>query len=152
MKPDTRHKIPSSVLFACNMNAIRSPIAAALLRHLAGPGHYIRSAGVRPGDVDPFTVEVMKEIGIDITEHEPVAVSELFDSYFDLIITLTPEAHHQALELTHYMSVEVRYWPLINPALVEGNREQIMDSYRKCRDNLLNTLTDYFEIKGSPAI
>ena len=152
MKPAIRHKIPSSVLFACNMNAIRSPIAAALLRHLAGSGHYIRSAGVRPGDVDPFTVEVMNEIGIDITEHEPVAVSDLFDSYFDLIITLTPEAHHQALELTHFMSVEVRYWPLIDPALVEGNREQILDSYRKCRDNLLKTLTNYFEIKGSPAI
>ncbi len=152
MKSVQKHKVPPSILFACNMNSIRSPIAAALLRHLAGPNHYIRSAGVRPGDVDPFTVEVMHEIGIDITEHEPVAVSELFDSYFDLIITLTPEAHHQALELTHYMSVEVRYWPLIDPALVEGNREQILDSYRKCRDTLLKKLTDFFEIMGSPAI
>ncbi len=150
---NSKNKVPSAILFACNMNAIRSPIAASLLKHLTGNKHYIRSAGVRPGqDVDPFTVQVMEEIGIDITQHEPVAIKELFDSSFDLIITLTPESHHQALELTHYMSVDVRYWPLLDPALVEGNREQILESYRRCRDSLLKMLTDYFEIADNPAV
>src|SRR5690606_36886666 len=91
---------PRAVLFACTMNAIRSPMAAAILRHLAGQRIYVESAGVRAGDRDAFAEAVMDEIGIDLTRHKPQTLGDLHDTTFDLIITLSPEAHHQALELT----------------------------------------------------
>jgi protein-tyrosine-phosphatase len=108
--------LPHAVLFACNLNAIRSPMAAAILRHLAGKRIYVRSAGVRPGEVDPFAIMAMDEIGIDIAKHQPRAIEELADTSFDLIISLAPEAHHKALELTRTMAVDVEYWPTMDPS------------------------------------
>ncbi len=136
---------PGSVLFACGMNAIRSPMAAALARHLFPGQFYVQSVGVRCGKPDPFAAAVMEEIGLDISEHEPSTFDDLEDSYFDLIVSLAPEAHHQALEWSRNHAIETEYWPTIDPALANGSREQIMDSYRGVRDGLINRLKQRFE-------
>ena len=127
------------------MNAIRSPMAAALAKHLFPGTFYVQSVGVRCGKPDPFAAAVMEEIGLDISEHEPSCFDDLEDSYFDLIVSLAPEAHHRALEWSRGHAVETEYWPTMDPALVTGSREQIMDSYRAVRDGLIVKLKDRFE-------
>ena len=89
----------------------------------------------------------MEEIGLDIAKHRPITFEELEDREglnFDLIVTLTPEAHHKALELTRTLAVEVEYWPTSDPAIQEGNREQRLDAYRAVRDHLLRRIKDRF--------
>ena len=141
---------PLAVLFACGLNSVRSPIAAALFAQMFGRSIYVGSAGVRKGEFDPFTVAVMAEIGLDISKHKPVTFEEL-DEWeglnFDLIITLAPEAHHRALELTRTSGVDVEYWPTADPTVVEGNREQRLDAYRQLRDQLLERLRARFSRK-----
>ncbi len=146
--------LPGSVLFACTMNAVRSPMAAAILRHLAGRRAYVESAGVRAGEVDPFVAAVMDEIGIDLSEHVPHSLADLHDTSFDLIITLSPEAHHQALELTRTMAVDVEYWPTFDASMMigQGNREQTLESYRAVRDRLFNRIKDRFAMTGGPTV
>ncbi len=142
--------LPQAVLFACNLNAIRSPIAAAILRHLAGRRVYVRSAGVRPGETDPFAIAVMDEIGIDMAKHRPRSIEDLEDTTFDLIVTLAPEAHHKALEFTRTMAVDVEYWPTMDPSAATGNREQILQSYRAVRDQLFERIKARFRFTGAP--
>lgn len=145
---------PKAVLFACTMNAIRSPMAAAILRHLAGQRLYVESAGVRAGERDPFVETVMNEIGIDVTLHKPQTLSELNDTSFDLIVTLSPEAHHQALELTRTMAVDVEYWPTLDASAVieTGNRDQILAAYRSVRDSLFSRIKQRFRLAGGPSV
>lgn len=135
---------PGSVLFACGMNAIRSPMAEALARHLFPGRFYVQSVGVRGGKPDPFAAAVMEEIGLDISEHEPTTFDDLEDSYFDLIVSLAPEAHHRALDWSSSHAIETEYWPTADPALANGSREQILDSYRGVRDSLIAKLKDRF--------
>jgi len=138
---------PLAVLFACGLNAVRSPIAAGLFGQLFGRTIYVGSAGARKGELDPFAVAVMAEIGIDISRHKPITFEELEDLEglnFDLIITLSPEAHHRALELTHTNAVEVEYWPTADPTGIEGSREQRLDAYRAVRDQLLKRIRERF--------
>jgi len=146
--------LPSSVLFACTMNAVRSPMAAAILRHLAGNRIYVASAGIREGEPDPFVVAVMEEIAIDVSRHTPQVIADLHDTSFDLIITLSPEAHHQALELTRTMAVDVEYWPTFDATALIGqvNREQVMDGYREVRDTLFNAIKKRFDFEGGPTL
>lgn len=138
---------PLAVLFACGQNAVRSPMAAALLRQLFGRTVYVGSAGVRKGELDPFAVAAMAEIGIDISQHRPVTLEELEDwegLNFDLIVTLTPQAHHRALELTRTSAVEVEYWPTPDPSAAEGSRTQRLEAYRELRDQLLARIRQRF--------
>jgi protein-tyrosine-phosphatase len=138
---------PQAVLFACGFNSVRSPMAAAIFRHLFGRMSYTGSAGVRHGELDPFAVSVMEEIGLDIAKHHPMTFEELEDwegLNFDLIITLTPEAHHKALELTRKIAADVEYWPTVDPTAQEGNREQRLDAYRSVRDSLLRRIKARF--------
>jgi protein-tyrosine-phosphatase len=138
---------PLAVLFACGLNAVRSPIAAGLFAQMFGRAIYVGSAGVRKGELDPFAVAVMAEIGIDISRHKPITFEELEDLEglnFDLIITLAPEAHHRALELTRTSSVDVEYWPTADPTGAEGSREQRLEAYREVRDQLLQHLRQRF--------
>ena len=131
---------PRAVLFACGLNAVRSPMAAALLQQMFGRAIYVGSAGVQKGELDPFAVAAMEEIGIDIARHKPVTFEELDEVeglIFDLIVTLSPPAHHKALELTRTHSAQVEYWPTVDPTVTEGNREQRLDAYRALRDQLL---------------
>ena len=131
---------PQAVLFACGLNSVRSPMAAALLRQFVGPATYVASAGVRKGELDPFAMAVLEEIGIDIARHRPMTFEELEDwegLNFDLIVTLAPEAHHKALELTRTLAADVEYWPTPDPTGSEGSREQRLAAYREVRDQLL---------------
>ena len=127
--------IPPSVLFCCDHNAVRSPMAETLARSLL-PGTYVASAGIRPGERDPFVDAVLGEVGLSLGRHAPHSLDELEDDYFDLIVTLAPEAHHAALELTRSMAVDVMYWPTPDPAVATGTRDQIMHSYREVREHL----------------
>lgn len=127
---------PGSVLFICGLNAVRSPMAEALARRLFGKTTYIASAGVRKGELDPFSVKVMEEVGLDISKHRPHTIEDLEDDNFDLIITLAPEAHHKALDMTRTLAAEVEYWPTPDPQLATGSRDQILDTYRSVRDGL----------------
>ena len=135
---------PSNVLFACTLNAVRSPMAAALMRHLAGERIYVESAGVRAGALDQLAVEAMEEIGLKIGQHQPRCFEDLEDGSFDLVITLSPEAQHKAVELTRTAATEVEYWPTIDPTAVEGSREQRLAAYRAVRDQLLDRLKQRF--------
>jgi protein-tyrosine-phosphatase len=142
--------LPQAVLFACKHNAIRSPMAAAILRYLVGKRMYVQSAGVRSGETDPFAIAVMDEIGIDMARHQPQTIEDLEDTTFDLIVTLAPEAHHKALEFTRTMAVDVEYWPTIDPSAAAGNREQILQSYRAVRDQLFERIKARFGLSGAP--
>jgi protein-tyrosine-phosphatase len=135
----TRVRNPQAVLFACALNAVRSPMAASLLQQMF-PQLYVKSAGVRKGELDPFAVSVMAELGQDISKHKPTTFEELEDwegLNFDLIITLSPEAHHKALDLTRTLAADVEYWPTHDPSSSDGNREQKLDAYREVCDQLL---------------
>ena len=139
---------PKAVLFACQMNSVRSPMAAALFQQLFGKAIRANSAGVHEGgEPDPFAVAVMDEIGIDISRHRPMTFEQFEDLEgldADLIVTLTPAAHHKALELTHRIKAKVEYWPIPDPTVEEGSREQRLDAYRAVRDQLLARIRERF--------
>lgn len=147
MPAPPRSAKPQAVLFACGLNSVRSPMAAAVFAWIVGRGTYAGSAGVRKGDLDPFAVAAMQEIGIDIARHRPMTFEELDDwegLNFDLIVTLAPEAHHKALELTRTLAAEVEYWPMPDPTAVEGSREQRLAGYREVRDLLIERIRARF--------
>ena len=136
--------LPNAVLFACTQNVIRSPMAAAIMKHFYGHKVYVASAGVRPGEADLFIATVLDELGIDLGKHRPHNFTDLEDSSFDLAISLSPEAHHWALELTRTMAIGTEYWPTMDPSATSGSREQILDSYRMVRDGLVNRIRARF--------
>jgi protein-tyrosine-phosphatase len=138
---------PQAVLFACGLNAVRSPMAAGLFRQMVGQGTYVASAGVRKGELDAFAVAALQELGIDIARHRPMTFEELEDwegLNFDLIVTLSPEAHHKALELTRTLAAEVEYWPTVDPTAIEGSREQRLAAYREARDQMIERIRGRF--------
>jgi protein-tyrosine-phosphatase len=135
------------VLFACGLNSVRSPMAESLLHHMFPHALYVKSAGAKKGELDPFAVAVMAELGQDISGHKPTTFEELEDwegLNFDLIITLSPEAHHKAIELTRTLAADVEYWPTADPTAVEGSREQRLDAYRVVRDQLVQKIRERF--------
>lgn len=128
---------PQSVLFMCGQNVIRSVMAEVLARHYFGRSLYVASAGVRPGENDPFVAAALDELGLGVGKHRPHTLEDLEDLNFDLIVTLAPEAHHAALDLTARYPVEVEYWPTMDPTLAAGGtRDQVLDAYRGVRDAL----------------
>ena len=143
---------PSAVLFACTMNSVRSPIAEAIMRHLHGQRIYVHSVGVRAGEPDPFVDAVMDEIGIDMSRHRAKTFDQLEDTSFDLIISLSPEAHHRALEMTRTMACDVELWNTLDPSIIEGSREVRLDAYRQVRDGLLRRIRDRFPPVSAPTV
>ena len=142
-----RARTPQAVLFACGLNSVRSPMAESLLQQMFPHALYVRSAGVKKGELDPFAVAVMAELGQDISQHKPMTFEELDDwegLNFDLIISLAPEAHHKALELTRTIAAEVEYWPTPDPTAIEGTREQRLSAYREVRDQLTERIKARF--------
>ncbi len=138
--------MPGSILFLCGMNAIRSPLAEQLCRKLLPKHVFIDSAGVRPGSRDPFVDEVLAEIGLSLGDRQPQELDAMDDSYFDLIITLAPDAHHAALEMTRAEAVDVEYWPTADPTMAMGTRTQILDAYRDVRNRLEDRIRSRFGI------
>ncbi|WP_083532955.1 arsenate reductase ArsC [Bosea sp. WAO] len=127
----------------CALNAVRSPMAEAMAKHFFGKSIYVQSAGAKKGETDPFALAVLDEIGIDARKHRPKSIEELEEwegLNFDLIVTLSPEAHHKALDLTRTTAAEVEYWPTADPSAVQGSREQVLDAYRDVRDGLMRRI------------
>ena len=152
MAASERRSRPQAVLFACGLNAVRSPMAAGLLQQLFGKSIYVGSAGVQKGELDPFAVAVLEEIGVDISRHKPMTFEELDELEglsFDLIVTLSPPAHHKALELTHSIAADVEYWPTVDPTGIEGSREQRLQAYRDVRDQLMAHIRERFGKAGA---
>lgn len=127
---------PSAVLFACTMNSVRSPMAEGLMKHYAGTSIYVDSCGLRHGELDPFVIEVMGEVNVDISHHRPKSFDMLEDGFFDLIVSLSPEAQHRATEFTRTMACDIEYWPMLDVTMIEGSREVRLDAYRALRDQL----------------
>src|SRR5689334_24481836 len=127
-------------------------MAESLLKQMFPQGLYVRSAGAKKGELDPFAVAVMAELDQDISRHKPTTFEELDDwegLNFDLIITLSPEAHHKALELTRTIAADVEYWPTPDPAGMEGNREQKLQAYREVCDGLMMRIRRRFSKVGA---
>jgi protein-tyrosine-phosphatase len=135
---------PSAVLFMCGMNSIRSPMAEVIARHYLPQSVYVASAGVRRGERDPFVDAVLEEVGLTVGRHQPHLLDDLEDDYFDLIVTLAPEAHHAALDMTRSWAADVAYWPTPDPTVATGTREQILTAYREVRDHLTRLILKRF--------
>jgi protein-tyrosine-phosphatase len=135
---------PRAVLFLCGHNAVRSPMAAAFARHYFGHSLRVGEAGVRKGEPDPFAAAVMQEVGLGLRQ-KPATIEELEELEgldFDLVVSLSPQAHHRALELTRTRPVVVEYWPIPDPTATWGNREQRLDAYRAVRDELMRRVRE----------
>ena len=142
--------LPGSVLFACTANSIRSPMAEAYLKYLHGSRIYVDSVGVRGRQVDGFAVAVMEEIGLDISGHRPKTFGQLEDTNFDIVVSLSPEAQHSAVELTRTMAIEVEFWNTLDPSIIEGSRETRLDAYRQVRDQLMARIHQRFPTGPKP--
>ena len=144
--------LPDAVLFACNRNSVRSPMAEGLLKHLLGHRIYVDSVGVRVTAIDPFVIEVMDELGIDSSNHRGKDFECLEDTSYDLIVSLSPEAQHQAVELTRTMACEVEFWNTFDPTIMEGNRETRVQAYREVRDTLKQRIEARFALDLKPVV
>jgi protein-tyrosine-phosphatase len=144
--------LPGSVLFACTLNSVRSPMAEALGKHLLGHRIYFDSVGVRAGEIDGFAVAVMEEMGIDLSRHVAKTFDDLEDTSFDLIVSLSPEAQHRAVELTRHNACDLEYWPTPDPTAVHGPRERRLDAYRELRDQLFESISRRFRQGGGPVV
>lgn len=139
-------KLPHAVLFACTLNAIRSPMAAAILHHTCGAKIYVASCGIAAGDPDPFVAMVMDEIGIDVKNHRPHSFEDLQDSAFDLLVTLSPEAEKRAKDMSRTTAIGVEHWNIADPSGTSGSREQILEAYRAVRDDLVRRVKARFQV------
>ena len=149
---DGEAPLPRAVLFACTHNIVRSPMAAGLMQLRFGPMVRVASAGVRAGEaIDPLGAEVMDEIGADLAKHRPrsldavrAAVGEGDEEPFALIVSLSPEAHHSALNLVPAVAADAEYWPTFDPSVSEGSRDQRLMEYRLVRDGLARRIESRF--------
>lgn len=152
---EPKHDIPGAVLFACNYNRVRSPMAEALFKLMLGRDVFVDSCGLQhapadpedPGDAiqaDPFVSLVMAELGYEIVHHRTKTFDELEVTSFDLVISLTPESQHRAVELARGRAPEIEYWPTFDPTLVEGSRDVRLAAYRQVRDDLARRIAERF--------
>ena len=139
--------LPSAVLFACNMNSIRSPMAEGILKFLHGGSIYVDSVGVRVAEINGFCVTVMDEIGSDMSQHKSKSFEDLEDSYFDLVVPMSPGAQHKAVEMTRVMACEVEFWNTFDPSIIESeDRETMLEAYRGVRDQLMERIKARFPL------
>jgi protein-tyrosine-phosphatase len=152
MPAEPASALPGAVLFACNFNRVRSPMAEGLMKLMFGERVFIDSCGLRQGEdgdgPDPFAVAVMDELGADLSGHRPKTFDDLEEGSFDLVISLTPEAQHRAVELARHRAVEIEYWPTHDPTLTLGSRDAVLAAYRETRDALAARIRLRF---GKPA-
>jgi protein-tyrosine-phosphatase len=141
-------ELPGAVLFACNFNRVRSPMAEALMKLSFGNRVYVDSVGLKQeegeAEVDPFAAAVIDELGGDLAGFHPKTFDELEDDSFDVVVSLTPEAQHRAVELARDRAVDIEYWPIFDPTLAEGSREKRLEAYRQVRDELARRITERF--------
>jgi len=141
-------ELPQSVLFCCDHNSVRSPMAEGIMKKFYGTGTYVQSVGVK-GDleIDGFAIAVCQELGVELSRHRSRSFEELEQwgdalSSFDLVVALTPASRETALELTRVYHLEVEYWPIFDPSGQGENREAKLEAYRKARDEIASRLID----------
>jgi protein-tyrosine-phosphatase len=127
-------------------------MAEGLLKHLLGHRIYVDSVGVRATEIDPFVIEVMDELGIDLSKHRGKDFDSLEDTSYDLIVSLSPQAQHRAVELTRTMACEVEFWNTLDPTIIEGNRETRLQAYREVRDSLKKRIEAHFTLDLKPVV
>jgi|SRR5580658_10973016 protein-tyrosine-phosphatase len=140
-------ELPGAVLFACNFNRVRSPMAEGLMKLMFGAQVYVDSCGLKLDEEetpDPFAVAVMDELGADLSHHRSKTFDALDEAAFDVVISLTPEAQHRAVELARHHAVDLEYWPTHDPTLTMGSREAVMAAYREARDALAARIRERF--------
>jgi protein-tyrosine-phosphatase len=153
MDSDDLRTRPAAVLFACNFNRVRSPMAEALLKRLAHDRIYVDSCGLRRDaravseGGDPFVEAVMAELACDMAGHSPKTFDDLEDGSFDLVVSFTPEAQHRAADFARGRAVEIEYWPIQDPTLVDGSRETRLTAYREVRDALAARIAARFAVR-----
>ncbi len=141
---------PTSVLFCCDHNSVRSPIAEGLMKKYYGQRAYVQSAGVRNDrEIDGFAIAVSEEIGVELSRHRSRSFDEMEQwgddlSGFDLIVALTPASQRRALELTRYSHIEVEYWPIMDPTGIAEGREGQLAAFRQARDQIRKHMTARF--------
>ncbi|MGB8621623.1 MAG: low molecular weight phosphatase family protein [Paracoccaceae bacterium] len=141
---------PSSVLFCCDHNAVRSPMAEGIAKKLYGHRFYLQSVGVRDDlEIDGFAITVCAEIGVALDRHRSRSFDEMENwgddlSGFDLIIALSPASQRRALELTRYFHLDVEYWPILDPTGIGETREAKLAAFRQTRDQIRARLIDRF--------
>ena len=135
---------PTSVLFLCSRNSVRSPMASALVRHMFGSRIYVASAGMNPGEPDSIAIAVMNETGVDISGRRPRGVDELEETTFDLVVALSSVARATAETLAERYGAEMEYWPTPDPTMFEGSREMRLAAYRELRDKLAARIRERF--------
>ena len=143
-------EMPGSVLFCCDHNAVRSPMAEGIMKKLYGTGTYVQSAGVTSDmEIDGFSIAVCQELDVELSRHRSRSFDEMENwgddlGSFDLVIALSPASQRRALELTRFYSLEVEYWPILDPTGLGETRDAKLDSYRQARDQIKDRLIERF--------
>ena len=142
------NSLPQSILFCCDHNAVRSPMAEGIMKKLYGTGTYVQSVGViNDLEIDGFSIAVCDEIGVELSRHRSRSFDEMERwgddlSSFDLIVALSPASQRRALELTRLFHLTVEYWPILDPTGIGENREMKLVSYRQTRDQIVSKLRE----------
>ena len=140
------NSLPQSILFCCDHNAVRSPMAEGIMKKLYGTGTYVQSVGViNDLEIDGFSIAVCDEIGVELSRHRSRSFDEMERwgddlSSFDLIVALSPASQRRALELTRLFHLKVEYWAILDPTGIGETRETKLVSYRQTRDQILSKL------------
>ncbi|QRZ13767.1 low molecular weight phosphatase family protein [Paracoccus methylovorus] len=142
--------IPHSVLFCCDHNAIRSPMAEGMMKKFYGRAAYVQSAGVKNDmEIDGFAIAVCKEIGVELSTHRARSFDEMKAwgddlTSFDLVIALSPASQRRALEMTRVSHMDVEYWPIMDPSGLAEGREAKLALYRTVRDQIRKRMVGRF--------
>ncbi|WP_106263049.1 low molecular weight phosphatase family protein [Donghicola tyrosinivorans] len=143
-------ELPQSILFCCDHNAVRSPMAEGLMKKFYGTDVYVQSVGVKNDmEIDGFTVAVCKELGVELERHRARSFDQMEEwgddlSSFDLIVALSPASQRRALELTRYFHLDVEYWPILDPTGLGETREAKLAQFRAAREQIIERLKDNF--------
>ncbi|WP_299954113.1 low molecular weight phosphatase family protein [uncultured Roseobacter sp.] len=143
-------ELPGSVLFCCDHNAVRSPMAEGIMKKLYGTGTYVQSAGVTNDmEIDGFSIAVCQELDVELSRHRSRSFDEMENwgddlGSFDLVIALSPSSQRRALDLTRFYHLKVEYWPILDPTGLGEGREAKLTSYRQARDQIMERLINRF--------
>jgi protein-tyrosine-phosphatase len=139
-------QLPQSVLFCCDHNAVRSPMAEGIMKQFYGTDTYVQSVGVKNDlEIDGFSIAVCQELNVELSRHRSRSFDEMEEwgedlSSFDLVLALSPASQRRALELTRFYHIDVEYWPILDPTGLGETREAKLASYRQARDQIIERL------------